>query len=559
METNKVNRMPAGSGGLVEQTAPKNRPRTTLQLAHILKLPELAAAGVELVVGHAWLDRPIRWVHVADSRRVGQLLRGGELLLSTGTGWGNAPDEIRAHVHSFAKAGAAALLIELGTTWDEIPAEIVEECRELQLPLLVSRKELRFVSVTESVHQAILDQQIEEITMMNAVVETMSALLYNEVPTEQIVVQCGRLLQAPVVLEDPAHAVVCYAEGHHLPSKLLSGWQEKSRNWRAPQGNTAVPTVVSDPEDPRVQWTFVEVRGRGTVLGRLFYRVEQGSSPVAHHILRHTAMTLAVHRLGSSNPHVWTELIERGAVERLVGSRFNSVEGAEEVLEVSGFPVRGRSLFCCEVFHESAALEPSIVRASIHRGLKEMQSLLSVSPGNPRRLTCALSLPPGLSERVAFKLIAEIVEKNFGPRATVVTSAECVGAIELAMAMRELRRLPEVSYGKGYVRVVELAETPLDGLVNELRDDVRVQGFATQMLGPLLRYDEQHGTDLMTTLQVVLDHPTSRSAAAKVLHLSRTALYSRIERIETLVKQDLSEGSAQFSLSLAIRALKNVA
>lgn len=160
---------------------------------------------------------------------------------------------------------------------------------------------------------------------------------------------------------------------------------------------------------------------------------------------------------------------------------------------------------------------------------------------------------------MAFKLIAEIVQKNFGPRAIVVTSAECAGAIELAMAMRELRRLLEVSYGKGHGRVVELVETPLGGLVNELRDDVRFQGFATQMLGPLLRYDEQHGTDLMTTVQVVLDHPTSRSAAAKVLHLSKTALYLRIERIETLVKQDLGEGSVQFSLGLIIRAMKHVA
>src|SRR5699024_6195418 len=62
-----------------------------------------------------------------------------------------------------------------------------------------------------------------------------------------------------------------------------------------------------------------------------------------------------------------TELIERNALERLVGTRFKSVDGAEEVLEVSGFPVRGRTLFCCEIFHEASALEPSVVRESIHR------------------------------------------------------------------------------------------------------------------------------------------------------------------------------------------------
>ncbi|AMJ45109.1 PucR family transcriptional regulator [Corynebacterium stationis] len=533
-------------------------PQRTLELSHMLKLPELAEAQTELVVGHEWLNRPIRWVHVADSRRAGQLLRGGELLLSTGSGWGSAPEQIREHVQSFAEAGAAALLVELGTTWQEVPPEIVEECQKLQLPLLVSRKELRFVSVTESVHQAILDQRIEEITMMNAVVETMSALLYNGAPTEQIVVQCGRLLQAPVVLEDPSHAVVCYAEGHHLPSKLLAGWRQKSRGWKTNLESSSMPTVVEDPEMPGVQWTFVEIRGQGTVLGRLFYRMEKECSPVAHHILRHTAMTLAVYRLGSSNPHVWTELIEHKTLERLVGSRFNSVEGAEEVLEVSGFPVRGRALFCCEVFHETAALSPSIVRENIHRRLKDTRALISMSSGNPRRLTCALSLPLGADESLVFTLIADIVKKNFSSRSAVVTSKRCEGALELAMTMRELRRLTDVRYAKNQVRVVALAETPLDGLVNQLRDDVRVQGFSAQLLGPVLRYDKEHGTELMVTLQAVLEHPASRSAAAQALHLSRTALYSRIERIEELVNLDLSEGSAQFALGLAIRAHSTV-
>lgn len=533
-------------------------PQRTLELSHILKLSELVEANTELVVGHEWLDRPIRWVHVADSRRVGQLLRGGELLLSTGSGWGNTSEEIRAHVQSFVAAGAAALLVELGTTWQEVPAEILEECQRLQLPLLVARKELRFVAVTESIHQAILDQRIEEITMMNAVVETMSMLLYNGAPTEQIIVQCGRLLQAPVVLEDPSHAVVCYAEGHHLPSRLLAGWQRKSRNWKAELQDSGTPTVVVDPEAPEIQWTFVEIRSQGVLLGRLFYRWEEKSSPVAHHILRHTAMTLAVYRLGSSNPYVWTELIERNALERLVGTRFKSVDGAEEVLEVSGFPVRGRTLFCCEIFHEASALEPSVVRESIHRELSGVRMLVSVNSGNPRRLTCALSLPQGLDERRVFEFIAEVVERNFGHRAAVVISSERAGALELAMTMRELQRLSNIRYAKNHVRVVALAQTPLDELVNELRDDARVQDFSARFLEPLVHYDELHGAELVATLQAVLDHPASRSSAAKALHLSRTALYSRIERIEELLGLDLNQGSAQFALGLALRGNRKV-
>lgn len=531
--------------------------QTGLKLRDVLGLPELLDAGTELVVGHTSLDRGIRWAHVAESRRVGQLLRGGELLLTTGSGWGATAPQRREQVASFATAGAAALLIELGLTWEEVPEEVVSECRARNLPLLIAHREIRFLAVTEAVHLKILQRQVEEITMMNSVVETMSVLLYNGAPTEQIVIQAGRLLQAPVVLEDPAHAVVCYAEGHHLPSQLLAGWRDKSRTWAGElrSGAAAVnPQQVADPDVDAVSWTVIDIQARGTALGRLFYRGQADNERIAHHILRHTAMTLAVERLSSPNPHAWAELIERNAVQRLVGTRFNTMEGAEEVLEVSGFRTRDRVLLGCELLHETAVLDLREVRDALRPRLTGVDLLLSLAPGDPRRVTCALSLGPARSEGDVVRMVGEQLLRTFGGRLVAAVSRPCGGAVELAMALRQLRELGGVSFGPATFRVIPLAETPIDELLNELRDDVRVQGFVARTLDPLLRFDAAHGTDLFGTLRVVLEHPGSRSAAATKLHLSRTALYARIDRIEKLLQVDLGEGSVQFSLALAVRS-----
>jgi len=51
----------------------------------------------------------------------------------------------------------------------------------------------------------------------------------------------------------------------------------------------------------------------------------------------------------------------------------------------------------------------------------------------------------------------------------------------------------------------------------------------------------------------VLRHPSSRSAVAEDLHLSRTSLYSRIATIERLLGMDLGDGETQFALGLALR------
>lgn len=93
-----------------------------------------------------------------------------------------------------------------------------------------------------------------------------------------------------------------------------------------------------------------------------------------------------------------------------------------------------------------------------------------------------------------------------------------------------------------------------DGLVNYLHQDVRVQEFGETTLQPVLLHDARNDSDLMLMLSTLLEHPTSRSAAAQELHLSRTALYSRIATIERLLGVDLNKGEDFFGLSLAVRS-----
>jgi len=63
---------------------------------------------------------------------------------------------------------------------------------------------------------------------------------------------------------------------------------------------------------------------------------------------------------------------------------------------------------------------------------------------------------------------------------------------------------------------------------------------------------EQPNTSLMATARVVLDHGGDIAAAAKVLHLHRTTLYYRIDRILELTRVDLRSGPGRTDLQLAL-------
>lgn len=58
--------------------------------------------------------------------------------------------------------------------------------------------------------------------------------------------------------------------------------------------------------------------------------------------------------------------------------------------------------------------------------------------------------------------------------------------------------------------------------------------------------------DLMTTARVVLDHGGDVGAAAQVLHLHRTTLYYRLDRIRELTGVDLRDGRTRIDLQLAL-------
>lgn len=68
-----------------------------------LELPGLRSGLPEVVAGAERLQRTVRWVHAGEVPNIASLLKGGELLLTTGYGVGTRPAEQRAFVRKLAE------------------------------------------------------------------------------------------------------------------------------------------------------------------------------------------------------------------------------------------------------------------------------------------------------------------------------------------------------------------------------------------------------------------------------------------------------------------------
>ncbi len=130
-----------------------------LTLREVLDLDVVRRGAPHVVAGSGRLDVPVRWVHALELTDVGRLLRGGELVLSTGIALPDSPAELAGYVASLAHVGVAGLAVELGRRYTEaLPAALVAAAEARSVPLVELRREVAFIEITEAVHARIIDE-----------------------------------------------------------------------------------------------------------------------------------------------------------------------------------------------------------------------------------------------------------------------------------------------------------------------------------------------------------------------------------------------------------------
>src|SRR5215813_6589125 len=162
-----------------------------------------------VVVGEAWLDRPVRWVHVIEVPDAARLLRGGELVLTTGIALPDDESLLADYVAELAGVGVSALAVELGRKYTGgLPGRFITTAAERGLPLIVFEREVPFIAITEAVHARIVDDQLEELRASARLHEVFTDLAVAGAGPEEVLRQGALLAGRPVILGDLSHRVL---------------------------------------------------------------------------------------------------------------------------------------------------------------------------------------------------------------------------------------------------------------------------------------------------------------------------------------------------------------
>ncbi len=264
-------------------------------VADVLELDVVRRGSPRVLTAAERLDAPVRWVHVIELAEARHLLRGGELVLTTGIALPPDAAGLTRYVAGLAAAGVSAVAVELGSRYvRELPAALVAAAAVHRLPLIMLQRETEFIAVTEAVHAQILDARVAELRAAERLHQVFTDLAVAGASVDEVVAQASALAGVPVILADLAHRVLaCSPAGREL-EPLLAGFAGRSR---------AVTVPGRCGYDKAAGWLVARVGQTastrpGTVdWGRLIFVFPAAPGPADFVLAERTATALALARL----------------------------------------------------------------------------------------------------------------------------------------------------------------------------------------------------------------------------------------------------------------------
>jgi PucR family transcriptional regulator, purine catabolism regulatory protein len=536
-------------------------------VAEVLRLDAVQRGLPRVVAAADRLDAPVRWVHAIEFADAARLLRGGELVLTTGIA---LPDEgplLETYVAGLAGVGVSALAIELGRRYTGgPPASLITAAQRHGLPLIVFQREVPFIGITEAVHAQIIEDQLGQLRDSARLHEVFTDLAVAGAGPGEVLRQAALLAGRPLILADLSHHVLACEPAGADPARLLDGFADRSR---------AVPPSPRTSFHPGSGWLVTPVGARGEDWGRVILVCAGPPGPVDSVLLERAATTLALGRLLARQQESLERQAHRTLIAALLAQPGADPDEAAAQARALGVPVTGRQLITmvlrfpgggAGLLAQARVLDLAEAVADACRGQRVP---VLVGALDDVRAGAVLSVTGRADPEQVLTGVAQAVRRGLARRASrpygvpggepvigVGTPAEAIGGVRRSMleawqVADAVAEAPQAAAGRLCYR---LADLRLRGLLYLLGGDPRLATFVDRELGPLLSHDAAHGTDLTGVLAAFLAAGGNKAEAATRAHLARPTLYERLRHIERILGISLDAAESRSSLHVALLA-----
>ncbi|MEV6293740.1 PucR family transcriptional regulator [Streptomyces sp. NPDC051896] len=547
-------------------------PPTLASLVHHSALKLTVRAGEDR------LDVPVRWAHVSELADPVPYMEGGELLLITALKLdAEDPEVMRRYVKRLVGAGVVGLGFAVGVNYEDIPAALVDACRQEGLPLLEVPRRTPFLAISKAVSAAIAADQYRAVTAGFAAQRELTKQALNAGPEGLLGALAGQV-DGWAALYDASGAVVAAApEWAGRRAARLTAEVERLRERAAPASS-----VVGGPEhEDRVELHSLGTGRRPRAALAVGTAAALGT---AERYAVHSAialLTLTTERsrsLHAAEQRVGTAVLrmllagEPDHARTVAGDLYGGLLDAPFRMIVAESASGSAARAHADAHgHGRAPGAGGAAAAAGDLGGDPLGELAdSMESAAARSGEAVLVVPDG--ERLvvlaadggaavaactqyaaALEAARAVPEPARGDEEELVVGLSApAGPIAAAAAFKQAEQALSVARRRGRV-LVEHEQLAAGSVVPLLADDA-VKAFADGLLRALHEHDATGRGDLVASLRAWLSRHGQWDAAAADLGVHRHTLRYRMRRVEEILGRSLDDPDVRMELWLALKA-----
>ena len=540
--------------------------RSSNEALTIRELATEGGLGLEVVAGHAGIDRAIEAVYIGDLEDPTPWMVGGSLLLTTGPRFEEDPASAARLVELLRQSGMVGVGVAIMPHVRAIPAEMVAAAEREQLPLLRVPEGTPFREITSYVFNALSSRDMHRLRRSVALQKQLLEVLLAEQDPSGLVRRVGELLGASMLLFAASGRVV----GSFMAAAERGGDQFARDAWRAYKAVVLSGTPRSVLEVHGRHVAFREVRAGGAVEQVLMAAYPEQSliSEFADEALTFAQRLLEVEATTGRNVSLLRRRTRAGLLDMLMHGRgaapelgermnYHGIEPTElwRVLAFSvGAPGGSRRDHPSIADAMADALLGTIDRLLEEGGVPFLsrqsrgQVLVLAPLAEHEGAAAVLRFVTGIAENAGTRLRTQRIDVGFSSAMSGLDMVpRAAGQARLALRHADLA-------GGGTAKVVAFDDLGQRyKVLDSLRDD-QLQEIEDAVVGRLLDADRRGHSELLRTLETYLACGGSAVDAAAELYVHRNTLRKRVARIEEILGVDLGTAGGRVEAYLGVRA-----
>lgn len=539
-----------------------------LSVAEILQLEEFE--GTRVVAGQRGLNRSVTWLHNTGVPDAPYWLNGGELVLTTIL---NLPDdeaERCQYLRDMAAKGVAGLVITVGRYIERIPDYLCAVADELNFPLAEISYKARFVDVAKAVNERISQSNMHTVRRALSINQELTALVLEGGTFKQLARKLAALVGHSISIETDRFEAIATENLNEV---------DEARRYTQLHGRTD-PRLIKALEErgylPKIRSTLRAVHL--PPMPDVGLEMERVLAPVVVHGEIYGFVWII------ADDHSISEIdmmaIEIGAtIAALMTLYQESVQSAEASLKGNLLT----QLIQGEKSPRDTILTDQSLRYGVDLRSAYVMMLIDFDDAASAR---SMRLYRGINQLIATEGWAAVVGQFAGQFVVLVQATEALSTVAVQVQEKAIAALNGQTQtvlriavsgthtGVEYVPVAYSQCRDTLDIMRRLNVPQRISYFtelgylhALYQAGPaglkgnptvpvLRKLLDETQADLLHTLEAYLDQGGNGVATAEALHIHRSTLNYRLDRIVQICDVSLQDPQTRMNLQVTLKLMR---